>query len=213
MRGVAGVYSRAFHHVHVASPCQVPPRGPAILICNHVSSIDPVILQSFCPRLVRWLMAKEYYQFKSMRWLFNTLGVILVERTGQDLVSARAAMRALAAGYVIGIFPEGRIETTRELLPFQSGIGLLALRTRAPVFPVYLDGTQRGKEMVEAAITRSDIVVSFGPRVRLEDLRKSRDGVHEATRRIELAVRELRDGDSAGEDTARLSSPKSGGTY
>ncbi len=196
MRGVAGVYSRAFHQVRVASPCQVPPRGPAILICNHVSSIDPVILQSFCPRLIRWLMAKEYYQFKSMRWLFNTLGVILVERTGQDLVSARAAMRALAAGYVIGIFPEGKIETTRQLLPFQSGIGLLALRTRAPVYPVYLDGTQRGKEMVEAAITRNDITVSFGPRVGLENLSKSRDGIHEATRRIELAVRTLQDSGS-----------------
>jgi 1-acyl-sn-glycerol-3-phosphate acyltransferase len=193
LKAIGGFYCRAFHHTRVLRTCEIPTTGPAILVCNHISSFDPVVLQCYCPRLVRWLMAKEYYQIKSMRWFFETMGVILVERSGHDLVSARAAMRALKAGYVIGVFPEGRIETTRDFLPFQSGIGLLALRSRAPVYPAYLDGTQRGREMVEAVLTASQVTVSFGPRVKLDDLANTREGVHEAMRRIEAAVGELRD--------------------
>jgi 1-acyl-sn-glycerol-3-phosphate acyltransferase len=207
LKVIGGIYCRAFHDTRVLRPCEIPAKGPAILVCNHVSSFDPVVLQSYCPRLVRWLMAKEYYQFKSMRWFFDAMGVILVERSGHDLASARAAIRALAAGYVVGIFPEGKIETTRDLLPFQSGIGLLALRSRAPVYPVYLDGTQRGREMVEALVTRSKVCVSFGPRVKLEGLANTREGVHEATKRIEAAVVSLKDSKTPACAGRRFSSP------
>ncbi len=48
-----------------------------------------------------------------MRWVFDTVGVILVERGRRDMAATRAAMRVLAAGYVLGVFPEGRIETSR----------------------------------------------------------------------------------------------------
>lgn len=194
LKAVAGFYARAFHRTQVVRPCEIPATGPAILVSNHISSIDPVFLQAYCPRMVRWLMAKEYYQYKSMRWMFNALGVILVERGGQDLASTRAAMRALAAGYVIGVFPEGRIETSKKLLPFHSGIGLLALRTRAPVYPAYLDGTRRGREMVEAAITRSDAEVTYGAPIELTDLTNSRDGVRHATDRIQSAVLAMQNG-------------------
>jgi 1-acyl-sn-glycerol-3-phosphate acyltransferase len=191
---IAEIYTRVFHQTRVLSPCQIPPEGPAILVCNHVSSIDPIVLQAYCPRLVRWMMAREYYQYKSMRWFFDAVGVILVERTRHDLVSTRAAMRALQAGYVIGVFPEGRIETTRDLLPFHSGIGLLALRTRAPVYPAWLDGSQRGREMVEATITSSNVTVSYGSRLEFADLENNREGVREATHRIQSAVLALRGG-------------------
>ena len=123
---MAGIYSRAFCRTRLVRPCRLPRKGPAILVCNHVSSIDPILLQSFSPRLVRWMMAKEYFEYKSLRWMYRTMGVILVDRGRHDLAGTRAAMRVLASGYVLGVFPEGRIEPTRELIAFQSGIGLLA---------------------------------------------------------------------------------------
>ncbi len=54
------------------------------------------------------MMAKEYFDFKPLRWLFDTVGVILVERSGRDMAATRAAMRALEQGYVLGVFPEGK---------------------------------------------------------------------------------------------------------
>jgi 1-acyl-sn-glycerol-3-phosphate acyltransferase len=188
LKSIGGFYARAYYHTKIVRPCNLPPKGPAILVSNHTSSIDPVFLQAFCPRLVRWMMAKEYFKYKAMRWMFDTVGVILVERSGRDMAATRAAIRALESGYVLGVFPEGKIEPTRELLPFQSGIGLLALKTGAPVYPAYLDGAQRNSGMIEAALRPGDASIAYGPPV---DLHKA-DGVKEATARIQAAVENLR---------------------
>ena len=110
------------------------------------------------------------------------------------MAATRHAMRSLEAGQVLGVFPEGRIETSNELLPFQSGIGLLALKSGAPVYPTYLDGTQRGKEMLEVFLTRSEASIAFGPPVDLTQLDKSRQGIEEAAKRIRSAVQDLRNG-------------------
>lgn len=192
LKAWAGSLSRVYHRTSVLAPCRLPRMGPAILVCNHISSIDPLLLQAFCPRLVRWMMAREYYRYKSMRWLYNTVGVILVERSGRDMAATRAAMRALAAGYVLGVFPEGRIEPSNDLIPFQSGIGLLALKTRAPVYPAYLNGTQRNREMAEAFLRPSAGSIAFGPALDLSDLEDSKAGIHEATGRIQNAVEGLK---------------------
>lgn len=192
MRAWAGSFARVWHRTSVVQPCRLPRHGPAILVCNHTSSIDPLLLQAFCPRLIRWMMAKEYFQYKTLRWIFNSMGVILVERSGRDMAATRQAMRALGAGYVLGVFPEGRIEPSRELIPFQSGIGLLAIKTRAPVYPAYLDGTQRNREMVEAVVRPSAGCIAFGPPLDLSNLEDSREAILDATGRIQNAVNELR---------------------
>jgi 1-acyl-sn-glycerol-3-phosphate acyltransferase len=193
-RAWAGSCARVYHGMTAIGPCRLPRTGPAILVCNHISSIDPLLLQAFSPRMIRWMMAKEYFDVKSLRWLYDTVGVILVERGGRDMAGTRAAMRALKAGYVLGVFPEGRIETTGDLIPFHNGIGLLAIKTRAPVFPAYIEGTQRNREMVEAFVRPSTGSIAFGPELKLSDLADSRAGIVEATRRIQSAVQGLRNG-------------------
>ena len=192
LRAVAGLYTRTYHHTTVRSQCRLPAKGPAILVCNHTSSIDPILLQARSPRLIRWMMAGEYFERQPMRWVFERVGVILVNRGHRDMASIRTAMRVLAAGYVLGVFPEGRIETSPEIIPFQSGIGLLAMKTRASVYTAYLDGTQRGREMIEAFYHRSEISISFGGAVNLSDLKDSKTTVLEATRRIQAAVESIK---------------------
>ena len=85
------LYVRGYHSVDVVSPCQIPISGPAILVCNHVSSLDPMLLQWGCPRLITWMMAREYY-VPGTRWLFDIIRTIPVERSGLD-----RAFQALAA--------------------------------------------------------------------------------------------------------------------
>jgi 1-acyl-sn-glycerol-3-phosphate acyltransferase len=193
LRAWAGGFARTWHQTSVLQPCRLPPRGPAILVCNHTSSPDPIVLQAFSPRLIRWMMAKEYFEYQPMRWVFSAMGVILVERSGHDMASIRQAMRILKAGYVLGVFPEGRIETSMDLIPFQSGIGLLALKTRAPIYPAYLDGTQRNREMLEAFLRPSAGFVAFGEPLDLADLPDTKQAAREATRRIQTAVDDLKD--------------------
>jgi 1-acyl-sn-glycerol-3-phosphate acyltransferase len=188
------IFARVYHNLTVLKPCTIPRRGPAILVCNHTSSIDPVFLQSVCPhRMITWMMAKEYLDTPGMGWLFRTVGIIPVDRNGRDTSSLRAALRALDAGRVLGVFPEGRIETDRELLPFQTGVAMMAMKTHVPVFPAYLDGTQRGKEMVGAALVPNRAILTFGPPIEFDRTKSNKIHLDQATAQIKSAVAALRD--------------------
>ncbi|CAN5567930.1 lysophospholipid acyltransferase family protein [soil metagenome] len=184
------MYARMFHRLDVLSPCMLPKSGPAILVCNHTSSIDPVMIQSACKRLVVWMMAREFYELPSMKWGFDLLEIIPVERSGKDLAATRAALRALSNGRILGIFPEGRIETDSKLLPFQPGVSMMAHRAGVDVYPACLDGTQRGKVMSKAFVQPQSVTLAFGQKVPLRfDGRKP--DLTAATARIQHAVEAL----------------------
>jgi 1-acyl-sn-glycerol-3-phosphate acyltransferase len=157
------LFARVYHRLDVLSPCQLPRTGPAILVCNHTSPTDPLFIQAVCLRPIVWMMAKEYYDLPGMNWVYRQIEAIPVARSGRDMAATREALRALKHGRILGIFPEGKIEPAHDLLPFQTGIALLAAKAKAEIFPTYLDGTQRGKSMVDsvlrpqhARLTRSD---------------------------------------------------------
>jgi 1-acyl-sn-glycerol-3-phosphate acyltransferase len=190
-RRLASVYSRVYHGLKIEQPCQIPRQGPVILVCNHTSGLDPPLIQTACPRFIRWMMAQEYFDLRALRWFYKLVAAIPVQRTGRDTAATRAAIRVLEQGLVLGVFAEGKIETTRELLPFQLGVGLLALRTGAPVFPAFLDGKQRGREMLPAFLLPAAASIRFGPPVDLTNLNKTKRGVEQATARIRDAMASL----------------------
>jgi 1-acyl-sn-glycerol-3-phosphate acyltransferase len=163
------LFARAYHKLTVLSPAQLPRTGAAILICNHTSGLDPLLIQSACKRVIVWMMAQEYYDIPLLRPIFGLLEAIPVDRAARDSGAMRSALRALHDGRVLGVFPEGRIEVRRELLPFQRGVAQMALKTSAPVYPAFLDGTQHGiAAMAPAFIHRQRATLRFGPRVPLD---------------------------------------------
>jgi 1-acyl-sn-glycerol-3-phosphate acyltransferase len=192
LRAANVLFTRVYHHLEVRTPSQLPRVGPAILVCNHHSGLDPLLVQSPCNRLITWMMAAEYYEMKSMGWIFRTVGAIPVRRANRDSASLRAAIRALEGGQVLGIFPEGRISPTEELLPFQTGVALMAIKTGVPVYPAYLTGTQRGKEMVRAFLTPNRAKLSFGPAIIFDRSSTSREALEVATEHIKNAIISLK---------------------
>lgn len=169
LRAFNRVYCHGFHRIDVQSPPNLPAKGPAILVCNHISGLDPLLLQSVVARPIIWMMAREYYELKALRWLYEAVEAIPVERNGRDSSATRAALRALGNGRVLGIFPEGRIETSCELLPFQTGVAMMAIRTRALVVPTHIEGTNRGKNMLQAFISANNVKLRFGQPIHLAD--------------------------------------------
>ena len=192
LQGANRLFARVYHHVDVRSRNPLPAKGPAILVCNHTSGLDPQLIQGCCNRLITWLMAHEYYEVPFIKTILSTVGVIPLKRGARDIGATRAALRALEAGQILGIFPEGKIETDGEILPFQTGVGLLALKSRAPVYPVYLEGTQRGLEMKQAFLRRQHAVLTFGQPLRFTDQTLANGAVEHVTKLIEQAVRNLR---------------------
>jgi 1-acyl-sn-glycerol-3-phosphate acyltransferase len=184
-------FARIYHRLSVVSPMRLPREGAGILICNHISGLDPLMIQSACPRLIVWMMASEYYEVRGLNRIFRTVGAIPVERSGRDMAATRAAMRAIDDGRIVGIFPEGRIEPSRQLLPFQTGVAMMALRKGVPIYPAHLEGTQRGKPMLEAMLKPRVASLAFGEPLHLKETDSSREGLERATRQLEQAVASL----------------------
>ena len=162
-------YARIYHRLHVRAPPRLPRNGPGILVSNHTSGLDPLLIQAVCSRLIVWMVAQEYVEMPVLNRIFRMIEAIPVGRDGRDMAATRQALRALAQGRILGVFPEGRIERTRQLLPFQTGVALMAMKTKVPVYPVHLDGTQRGLPMSKAFARRQQAQITFGPPLRLHE--------------------------------------------
>ena len=189
------LFARAYHDLTVFTPPRLPAKGAAILICNHTSGLDPLLIQSVCKRVIVWMMAKEYYEIRPLKPFFKLLEAIPVDRTSRDTAAMRSALRALQDGRLLGVFPEGRISTVKgQLLPFQTGVAQLAIKLKVPVFPAFLHGTQQGvSDMVQAFSHRQIATLRFGPAVEFDRSSTSRDALEAATAKLQSAVNSLRD--------------------
>lgn len=192
LHGVNRLYTRCYHSVEVKSPPSLPREGPAILVSNHISGLDPLVIQSVINRPIVWMMAREYYEIQSLKWFFKLIEAIPVERSGQDLAAARAGLRALARGHLLGIFPEGRFATSRELLSFQTGVSLIAIRSRVPVHYCAIEGTSRGLEMLTAFLKPRRMQIAFGNELAFDRSSLARENLELVTESIRQKVVELR---------------------
>ena len=129
--------------------------GPgAVMVCHHPGPYDPAFIQLAAGRVVHWLVAREYYMHPAMAWFFRVVQSIPVSRAGIDTAATRMAIRYAQAGGLVGLFPEGRINTgTALLLPGRPGAALIALRTRVPVIPCYVSGSPNGANLLSAMFT------------------------------------------------------------
>lgn len=186
------LFSRVYHRLDVIAAPKLPRTGAGIVVCNHISGLDPALIQSVSPRLIVWMMAREFYDMPGMNWLCRQLHAIPVERSGKDLTATRKAMRALHDGHILGIFPEGRIALTRELLPFQTGVAMMAFKLNVPIYPAGLDGTQRNKPMVVACTRPQHARIAFGDPIRLHPPQSDPHSLEAATSVIRIAIERLR---------------------
>lgn len=122
---------------------RVPREGPAVLVAAHRSWLDPACVGGACPRPVRFLIMDSVYRKPWARWFYRGMrGIPVRLGDGAMTVAAmRGALRALAQGELIGIFPEGGIVAQPTLGRLHPGAAMLAVRGRAPVVPLAIDGS------------------------------------------------------------------------
>jgi 1-acyl-sn-glycerol-3-phosphate acyltransferase len=159
---------KLWHGVRPRGPDPLPPSGPAIVIANHTSAMDPFFLQCATQRLISFLMAREYYSIRWLKPLYHLSEPILVNRTGRDTAATRATLRALGEGRVVGIFPEGGIHLDPNSLgEAKPGTALMALLSRAPVIPAYVDRRLHTNRILPAVLRPANARVFFGPPIDL----------------------------------------------
>ncbi len=134
-------FARVLWRTEVSGSLPVSPDEGALIVCNHSSGVDPNVIQVCTDRVVHWMVAREYYQMPVLNWAFKATDTIPVNRAGVDTASTKMAIRLAQQGGLVGLFPEGRINTTDELLlPGRPGAALIALRARVKVIPCYVSG-------------------------------------------------------------------------
>jgi 1-acyl-sn-glycerol-3-phosphate acyltransferase len=178
-----------------ANDCPVPGQGPALIVGNHRSPVDPLFLwyaydqgNPGAPlRPIGFMMAKEYYENPVLNVFFRALESIPVARDGADMGPAREALKHLKDGKLVGVFPEGRLNTGTDLLPANPGIAWLALRARVPVYPAFIHNAPQGQSIGVPFYTPNRVRVQFGPPIDLSefhDAKKTQELLNQVTHLI-----------------------------
>ena len=166
---INSLYTRLGFHWRANRRCPFAEARPGIIIANHSSPVDPLFIWAgmWTCRPMEFMTAAEYFNIPGLTMLFRWLHAIPVARDGKDMVATRTALRRLEEGRLVGVFPEGRINRGPGLLPANPGIAFLALRSRAPVFPVFIHNAPRGEGMVDPFWRFNRVSVTYGDPVDL----------------------------------------------
>ena len=142
LRFVAFVLSRCIYRFRVQGDEHLPTTGAAIVVCNHVSYVDALLLMAASPRPIRFLMDHRIFRVPVLGWLFRLAKAIPIAPQSEDPAAYAAAFAAadavLADGDLLGLFPEGAITRDGQLQPFKPGVMKILAQRPVPVVPVAL---------------------------------------------------------------------------
>ena len=188
-------FTRVLWRTKVIGTLDLPDNQGAVIVCNHQSGIDPLLIQLSTYRIVHWLVAKEYFGMPVLSIVFKQLQSIPVNRGGVDTAATKMAIRFAQEGGLVGLFPEGRVNVTDALLlPGRPGAALIALRARVPVVPCYVQGAPYNGTALGSFFMPAKARVTIGKPIDLSEY-YSRDGdravLQELTKRFLQEIAKL----------------------
>jgi len=161
--GLNRIFCRRFHRLRTAH-LPLPKHGPALVVANHLSGLDPLLMIAASPRPLRFIIAREQYERFGLHWLLRAVGCIPLDRAASPHRALAAARHALQHGDVVALFPHGRIHLDREgPMRLKPGILHLAKLSGAPVYPLRIDGVRGAGLTVSAVFLRSRARLTLFP--------------------------------------------------
>ncbi len=142
LRVVLSLFTNTFYRLTIVNREYIPEEGGALLVANHVSFVDGLLISASIDRPVRFIVDKYYYEHPLFHRLAHFMGAIPISSTGtprEILTALRKAGRHLDDGALVCIFPEGQITRTGGLLPFRQGFERIVKGRDVPIIPVHLD--------------------------------------------------------------------------
>ena len=144
MRFMVWILVHTVYRVRRAGLERVPDDGPSVIVCNHVSYVDALVITAACRRPIRWVMDHRIFRIPFLSFFFRTVRAIPIAPAKEDPEGLQQAYDAIAAaleaGDLVGLFPEGRLTADGEMSPFRPGIAQIVARTPVPVIPMALSG-------------------------------------------------------------------------
>jgi 1-acyl-sn-glycerol-3-phosphate acyltransferase len=127
----------------IRSRTRVPRQGGLLILANHRSDVDPVLVQLACPRTVYFMAKSELFQMPILGWVIRFFRAFPVRRGEPDKASVKKAVGYLRAGETVCVFPEGELSETGGMLPLKPGVALIVRMAGVPVICLGLRGTAR----------------------------------------------------------------------
>ena len=155
--GLNRIFCNKYHRL-IFDEVPLPEKGGAIIVSNHLSGLDPLLMLASTRRPLRFLIAQEEYQRWWLRWLLSAVGCIPVNRSRDAHKALYAARQALEAGEVIVIFPQGGIRALDQPpIKLKRGAVFLASRVGVPIVPIIIAGVRGQGRTILAVFLRSTV--------------------------------------------------------
>lgn len=144
MRFIAWLLIHTVHRVQGVNVERLPQEGAAVLVCNHVSYMDAIVIMAYSPRPIRFVMDHRIFQIPFLSWVFRTAKAIPIAPAKEDPWTMEKSYidiaKALHEGELVCIFPEGKLTANGDMNEFKGGIMKILERSPVPVFPMALRG-------------------------------------------------------------------------
>jgi 1-acyl-sn-glycerol-3-phosphate acyltransferase len=193
-----GLYLKTYHRMKVIGRQHLPKKLPFILVANHCSHLDALILAPSLPAHLRWstfpVAAGDVF-FESVgmsafaAYCMNALPIWRKNCGPHALEQLRDRLINGPAGYIL--FPEGMRSKDGTMLPFKPGIGMLIAGTEAAVIPAHIEGASEALQKGTKFPRPHKIVLRVGPAFDFSSVKNNREGWQEIARKLEEAVKLL----------------------
>lgn len=164
----------------------VPAQGPLLVCSNHLSNLDPLVFGAVFPRVMHAMAKAEMFANPLMRWYLEQCNCFPVRRGRPDRRALRSASAVVDSGGALVVFPEGHRSQAAGMLPFEPGIGFLAITTGATIVPCAVWGTEASLPRGRLLPRRAKIHFRVGAPYRPQG-----GSPHEVAREIQRRVSEL----------------------
>jgi 1-acyl-sn-glycerol-3-phosphate acyltransferase len=149
----------------------VPKTGGALLVANHQSYLDPVLVSVRLRRPVSFLAKSELFENRYVGWLITALHAFPVRQGHGDVGAVRETIRRLEEGRILNMYPEGTRTEDGEIAPLQKGIALILRKITVPVIPVAIDGSFQAWPYNRKLFRSGRIRVLYGKPMYFKDMK------------------------------------------
>ncbi len=197
LKPIARAILNALLSVKITGLENIPARGPAIVLPNHTSFLDSIILGFYADRDI-WFMAKNSeYRHAPLKWFLRHAGSFPVRRYNIDVLAIRNAIRVIRHGHVLGIYPEGERTWDGGMLPIRTGTMRLVLALNTPVIPVGISGAYSLMPRWTSSIKLSPVKINIGKPIRFAHIpvpKQTWGDISTASAELTRQIRSLTDG-------------------
>jgi len=171
LQAVARIFTSLMFDLKVYGIENVPQTGPALLLANHQSYLDPILVAVRLRRPVSFFAKSELFENPYFGWLIRSLHAFPVRLGAGDIGAVRELIQRLEEGHVMNVYPEGTRSDDGQIGEIQRGIALVLRKAHVPVIPVVIDGSFEAWPRDSKLFHAHPIRVLYGKPMHLEGLK------------------------------------------